>query len=161
MALKDSFTAEEWSQVLQAPMLAALAITAADPGGLWGAVKEGAAMARSLLAAKGDGSELTSEIVAAFETSEGRSAARDGVKAMLAGKKPAAAAQAAVERLGGIAGIVAAKAPGEATAFKAWLRQIAENVAEAGTEGGFLGFGGEQVSAAERQTLADLDTALA
>lgn len=161
MAVKDAFTDDEWSELLRAPMLAALAITAADPSGLWGAVKEGAAMARALLAAKGDGSDLTTEIVLAFETSEGRSAGRDGVKELLKGKKPAEAAEAAVQRLVAIAAIVAAKAPAESAAFKAWLKEIAHKVAEAATEGGFLGFGGVQVSDAERKTLAEIDTALA
>ena len=43
MSLKDSFTPEEWARVLGAPMLAGIAVTAAEPGGLWGAVKESAA----------------------------------------------------------------------------------------------------------------------
>ena len=39
-------------------------------------------------------------------------------------------------------------------------RPIAARVAEAGTEGGFLGFGGEKVSAAEKATLDRLASAL-
>ena len=52
------------------------------------------------------------------------------------------------------------KAPSEAKAFKDWLNQIANLVAEAGVEGGFLGFGGVKVSDAERATLAEISTAL-
>ena len=68
---------------------------------------------------------------------------------------------AAVTELQAVAAIVAAKAPGSAGAFKDWLKAIAGKVAEAGTEGGFLGFGGEKVSAAEKATLERLATALA
>ena len=45
-------------------------------------------------------------------------------------------------------------------AFKAWLGAIAERVAEASKEGGFLGFGGVQVSDAEKATLAEIAGAL-
>ena len=47
-----------------------------------------------------------------------------------------------------------------APAFKAWLEDMARRVAEASKEGGFLGFGGVQVSDAERATLAELSAAL-
>lgn len=49
MSIKDRFTAEEWKSIVQSPMLAGLAVTAADPGGLWGAIKEGSGVARSLV----------------------------------------------------------------------------------------------------------------
>ena len=85
---------------------------------------------------------------------------QDGVKELFKGKKPGEASQAAVARLGEVAEVVSQKAPGEAAAFKAWLREIAQKVAESGTEGGFLGFGGEKVSEEEKQTLADIDRVL-
>jgi hypothetical protein len=43
MATKSSFTAEEWGKVLASPMIAGMAITAADPSGVWGLLKEGMA----------------------------------------------------------------------------------------------------------------------
>ena len=52
------------------------------------------------------------------------------------------------------------RAPAEAGAFKDWLKQIAQKTAEASTEGGFLGFGGVQVSEAEKATLAEIASAL-
>jgi len=66
----------------------------------------------------------------------------------------------AIDSLREAAAIVNAKAPENAPAFKAWLRQIAQKAAEASTEGGFLGFGGVQVSDAEKATLAEISTAL-
>ena len=41
-----------------------------------------------------------------------------------------------------IAAILDARAPNDAAAFKVWLISVGEKVAEASTEGGFLGFGG-------------------
>jgi hypothetical protein len=56
--------------------------------------------------------------------------------------------------------VVDAKALDDAAAFKAWLRQISQHVAEASKEGGFLGIGGEQVSDAEKATLKEISGAL-
>ena len=55
----------------------------------------------------------------------------------------------------------AAKAPGDAAGFKAWLGQVGQAVADAASEGGFLGFGGVQVSEAEKATLDEIAVALA
>jgi hypothetical protein len=163
MGLKDNFTAEDWARVVGAPMLAGIAVTAAEPGGLWGAVKESAAVAGALGKAKaaGGGDPLIDEIVEAYGTPEGRDLARGVLKAEARGKKPAEVVEAAMGELSAVAALVAAKAPGSAAAFRDWLKAIAEKVAEAGTEGGFLGFGGEKVSAAEKATLDRLATALA
>jgi hypothetical protein len=48
----------------------------------------------------------------------------------------------------------------EAAEYKQWALSVAEKVAAAATEGGFLGFGGERVSAAERQIIDELRAAL-
>jgi hypothetical protein len=163
MSVKEQFTDSEWNRVIQAPMLAGIAVTAADPGGLWAAMKEGAATARSLVEAKqqSQAGTLLNEIATAFDSSEGRHSVRDGVKELLRGKKPADAAEAAVSRVGEIVSLVLAKAPAEAPNFKKYLRETAQHVAEAAKEGTFLGFGGEQISDAEKKTLADLDRVLA
>jgi hypothetical protein len=160
MALKDNFAPEEWARVVGAPMLAGIAVTAAEPGGLWGAVKESTAVAGALRHGAGSTDPLIAEIVAAYETSEGRDMARGVLKSEARGKKPAEVVDAAVAELGAVTALVAAKAPEVAPGFRAWLRDIAAKVAEAGTEGGFLGFGGEKVSAAETATLERIDTAL-
>lgn len=160
-SLKDAFAPEDWARVVGAPMLAGIAVTAADPGGIWGAVKESTAVAGALRDAGRDTENpLVAEIAAAYQTSEGRDLARGVLKAEARGKKPAEVVEAAVAELGAVAALVAAKTPEAAPGFNAWLRDIAAQVAEAGTEGGFLGFGGEKVSAAEKATLARIDAAL-
>ena len=40
MADKTSFTKDEWTLLLKSPMIAGMAITAAEPSGLWGLLKE-------------------------------------------------------------------------------------------------------------------------
>ena len=160
MAIKDSFSAAEWSRLVQSPMLASMAVTAADPSGLVGAVQEAAATSRSMLGARGQEGTLAREIVGAFEDGETRREARQEVTAMARGKRASEVSDAAVAELASVAEIVRSKAPDQAAAFADWLRELASRVAEAGTEGGFLGFGGEKVSEAEKMTLADIDAAL-
>ena len=162
MATKASFTSEEWQRLLDSPMLAAMAVTAADPSGLIGLVQEGFAASRALAEAKADAgaNELIKAVVADFETAEGRDAARDGMKARLRGSRAGDLKPKAIAALREVASLLDAKAPEDAQAFKAWLQDIARRVAEAAKEGGFLGFGGVQVSEAEKATLAEISAAL-
>ena len=158
MGVREAFAPEDWARVVGAPMLAGIAVTAAEPGGLWGAVKESVAVAGAVR--EGKGNPLIAEIASAYETAEGRELARGVLKEQARGKAPAAVVEAAVTELGAVAALVAAKAPDAAPAFRDWLKAIAAKVAEAGSEGGFLGFGGEKVSAAEKATLERIATAL-
>lgn len=162
MASKTDFTASEWSEILSSPMLAGMAVSLADPSGLWGLLQEAMASGRALLDAKNDpaSSNLVKALVADIETSEGRAAAKDALKAELSGQSPAETKRKAIAALGSVGAILEAKAPQEAVAFKAWLYHIAQKVAEAGSEGGFLGFGGVKVSDAEKATLTEIAGAL-
>lgn len=163
MSLKDNFTQEEWARVLGAPMIAGIAVTAAEPGGLWGAVKESVAVAAAIGKAKSEGGQnaLIDAVVESYGTSEGRDQARGVLKHEAAGRKPPEIVEAAIAELTEVSQLVASKTPAEAAGFKAWLGEIASKVAEAGTEGGFLGFGGEKVSAAEKATLDKIASVLA
>ncbi|MGB6755737.1 MAG: hypothetical protein WBE71_25085 [Xanthobacteraceae bacterium] len=160
MATKSSFTADEWKTILGSPVLAGMAVTLAEPSGLWGLMKEGMASGRAVMDAKNDAgaTELAKAIATEMEGSEGRGDARGGLRAELTGKTPAELKQhAALTRVGQI---VDAKTPDEAPAFKSWLTHVAEKVAEASTEDGFMGIGGVQVSDAEKASLADVARAL-
>ena len=139
MADKSSFTPEEWKVVLSSPMLAGLAVTLAEPSGLWGMLKESMASARALLTAAKDpgASELVKAVLADMETSEGRGIARDELKADLTGKSPAELKQEVIAKLTQAGQILDAKAPGESAAFKTWLKHVADQVAEAASGGDF------------------------
>jgi hypothetical protein len=89
--------------------LAALAFTSVDPGSLWGVVKDGAALALSLMAANGNGSELTCKIVAVFKAFKDYAT---NLGATLSANKPAEAAYAGARAHRPVARIVIAKAPG-------------------------------------------------
>jgi hypothetical protein len=143
-------------------MLASMAVTAAEPSGLWGMLKETFAAGGRLAKAKTDpaANELVKAVVTDFESGEGRSAARDGLQARLKGSKPGEAKEKAIDGLRQVAALLDAKAPNDAAAFKSWLQSIGQHVAEAAKEGGFLGLGGVQVSDAEKATLAEISSAL-
>jgi hypothetical protein len=161
MANKANFTPEEWTKLLESPMMAGLAITAAEPSGLWGLLKESFSGGLALLEARTSGAnELIKAIASDFGTSEGRAAVQDDVRTRLLGRKPGEIRDAAIASLREAAAVLDAKAPAEAAAVKGWLTQIAQKAAEASTEGGFLGFGGVQVSEAEKATLAEIAGAL-
>jgi hypothetical protein len=113
MANKASFTPDEWKQLLEAPMLASMAVTAAEPSGLWGMLKESFAAGGALARAKADAgtNELIKAVVTDFESAEGRGAARDGLQARLKGSKPGEAKDKAIAGLRQVAAPLDAKAP--------------------------------------------------
>ena len=162
MTTKADFTAEEWSQVTGSVMMAGMAVTLADPSGLFGLTKEGIASGSALVAAKSDpnANALIKAVVADFETSAGRSAAREFIRSTVAGKSVAEMKPALLAALNRASSILDTKASAEAPAFKAWLAQISRRVAEAAGEGGFLGFGGVRVSDAEKATLEEISKEL-
>ena len=162
MATKASFTPDEWKIILGSPMLAGMAVTLAEPSGLWGTMQEGMASGYAVLEAKRDAgaTELAKALVADMETSEGRSIARDGLKAQLTGKSPPEIKQQVIATLTQVGQVLDAKAPADAAAFKAWLKHVAEKVAEAASEGGFLGYGGVTVTDAEKATITEVARAL-
>lgn len=162
MADKTNFTKDEWALLLRSPMNAGMAITAAEPSGLFGLLKEsfagGAALARA--ATDANANPLVKAVAADFQTSDGRATAHDGLKAEFANSKPAEIKSKAITSLREVTALLAAKAPGDAAAFKNWLRQISQKTAEAASEGGGLFGGGVQVSVAERVTLNEISSAL-
>ena len=162
MANKQNFKPDEWSKILQSTMLAGIAVTAADPSGLWGALKEAFASSSALAAAKSNtsSSELIKAVIADFETKEGRASIQEALRQHLAGAKPADVVQRSLANLREVSAILDAKAPEDAAGFKTWLGAISQNVAEASSEGGFLGIGGVKVSEAEKATLAEISKAL-
>jgi hypothetical protein len=162
MADKTSFTKDEWSLLLRSPMNAGMAITAAEPSGLWGLLKESFAGSAELTHAAADpnANPLVKAVVADFTTSEGRTVARDGLKAEFANSKPAEIKTKAIDSLHQVAVILDGKAPNDAAAFKQWLREIGQKTAEAASEGGGLFGGGAQVSEAEKATLDEISSAL-
>lgn len=162
MATKSDFTPDQWRKILQSPLLVGFAVSAADPSGIIGTVQEGMASARALAAARADARAdiLIKAVVDDLLTAEGRTQAREDVRRLIQGVEMTEIKTRALEELRNTSKILDATTPLEAGPFKKWLMDIANKVAEAGTEGGLLGIGGEKVSAAERATLAEIAVAI-
>jgi len=158
MAGKADFTADEWSLLCKSPMLAGMVVVAASPSGPFGVIKEMVAMGKLVAETKAKGGDgLISAVVNEITTREGIERAKP---TEIQGKSPDQARAFALDQLKQVATLLRQKAPGDATAFSQWLQEVAERVASASKEGGFLGFGGTLVSEQEQAALRDTAAAL-
>jgi hypothetical protein len=139
-------------------MVVSMAVTAADPSGLWGILKEGLAGGWAMVEARRDSrsNELIKAVAEDFATAETRESTRTALQEKFKVGDIADIRTKAIEELRGVAALLDTKAGSEAGEFKIWLGEIAQKVAEAATEGGFLGFGGVTVSEKEKATLAEM-----
>jgi hypothetical protein len=162
MTTQQDFTPEEWLKILESTMLVGMAVSAADPNGLWGMIKEAFASKSAIGGSKSQpgSNELIKAVIAELQTREGRSIIHEALCKRVAGATPADVVQRSLDNLREVAAMLDAKAPSDAAAFKAWLSGISQKVANASKEGSFLGFGGVRVSDAEKATLADIEKAL-
>ena len=157
MTSKAAFTEEEWERVRRAPFVAGMAITIADPGGPIEVTKETMATIRSATVPPSQ-EELLAAVALDIQAlvQQKQNPARSF--------KPTSAATAGAEildELRAVDAIVAAKAsPEELGAFRTWLVTTAQAAADAAKEGGFMGFGAEQVSAGEQKMLDQIRAAL-
>lgn len=147
MTEKSAFNAEEWSKVTQGPALAALTVIAADRGGT---IRESLSLGRAYAEARRGGDGLLEEVVSSapqLDPSEVGSREQLGERAK-AGLREAV-------------GLLEQKAtPEEVEAYRRFVLDVADTVAHAHKEGGFLGIGGKEVSDSERAVLDELAATL-
>lgn len=158
MGVKETFTAEEWRTLLRAPMLVSYAVAGAAPSDEQGYIQEMSAVADAIYEggqkASPDSlvSAVVAEIVANAEDNE-----RGATEKISVGDVRGRALANSRE----VADLLQAKASAEdADTYKRWLLAVAQNVAAAAKEGGFLGFGGAQVSKSESATINEIAAAL-
>ena len=107
---------------------------------------------------EGASPELVKALVADLEAG---GASAQSTPPELQGKSPDQIKSYAIESLRRVATVVERKAkPDEAQGFKQWLVSVSQRVAEAAREGGFLGFGGTQVSEQEASVIKELSASL-
>jgi hypothetical protein len=141
MATHADFNAEEWGAVTTAPTLAAMYVSAADRGG---SVSESLAAARAYAAARAQASKgLVAEILSS-PPALNLAAAQE-------------ASQQALQKLrDAIRTLERHTGDDEVNEYKRFVYSVAEAVAQAHREGGFLGIGGQPVSAAEQKALDEI-----
>jgi hypothetical protein len=153
MTAKQDFTDEEWTRIRRAPLVAGVAIALADPGGPIELAKETMASLRSATLPPSQ-EELLASVALDVQ-------ALTQHKQNLLGDFKPKNGQQVLDELRGVNELVTAKATSEeAEAFRRWLVAAAQAAADAAKEGGFMGFGGEQVSAGEEQMLDQVRAAL-
>jgi hypothetical protein len=156
MTTKADYTPEEWTLLMQAPMLTAMNVIAASPSGPIGVVQEMMAVTKAALDAveKASGNELITAVATEFKATKGETAKPEGLKAEELKAR-------SLETSRQVAALLAQKStPEEAAAFKQWLMETAQHVAAAAKEGGFMGMGGTAVTEAETAALKEVAEAL-
>ena len=151
MTSKADFNAEEWTTVVEGPVLAGMRVVAAHRGGT---IRESLAVAKVYAAAReaqGD-SELLDALVSsppAVDSQQIRASGGD-IKS------------ASEERLREALRILGEKAtPEEVEQFKRFVMEVGEAAAKAHKEGGFIGIGGKPVSPEEQAALDEIQALLA
>jgi hypothetical protein len=150
MTRKADFNAEEWSTIADGPLYAGMRVISADRGGT---LRESLAMGRVYQEARAHHgeSELLDELIKSPPSI-------DPERVRAAGGDVAAVAS---QQLRDAIAILEAKAnPAEIDAYKRFVMTVAQAVAGAHKEGGFLGIGGKQISDAENRALDEASTAL-
>jgi hypothetical protein len=146
MATKADFNAEEWSKLVEAPLLAGLRVSGASGGGK---IREAMAVAKVYAAARkeqGD-SALLDEIVASPPGIE-EAVPSDDVSAVVS------------TRLSEALRIVGEKSPEDSDAYRTFVVTVARAAAEAHEEGGFIGIGGRKISDEEAAALNEIQAVL-
>jgi hypothetical protein len=149
MTEKAAFNAEEWSIVARAPFLTAMLVIAADRGGT---VREAMAISRAYAAERerrGEG--LLRDIIATPPAIDPATAPRTPEDLRLEAPATLREAIAILERLA---------TPDEVDEYKRFVFAVADTVARAHREGGFLGLGGTEVSEHEQAALDEIAAVL-
>jgi hypothetical protein len=142
MTTKASFNAEEWALVTTAPALAGLFVAASEPGGQ---LRESVALSRAYAEARG---KQPGELLEAILTTAPSLGPQDTPRTPEEIRDRALAdLRRAVRTLDRIA------QDDELVAYKRFVYALAEEVAHAHREGGFLGIGGKPVSPNEQAAL--------
>ena len=150
MTRKADFNAEEWSTVVNAPLYAGMRVIGAERGGT---LRESAAMGRVYQQARARHGEnqLLDELVSSppsIDPEQLRAAGGD-------------IGSVTTQQLRDALAILTAKASSaEVDDYKRFVMTVAQEVASAHKEGGFLGIGGKPISEAENQALDEISSSL-
>ena len=162
MATRTDFSAEEWSVLRTAPALVGGAMMAASPDGFFASMKEAFSMGSASFATlkQFESVTLLKEIMSDKDKLVEDMKARLGSDGTPDERRQRLHAQAIAAVKEAIAILVRKGAPEDVKAYRGWIGAVAEGVAHAASTGGFLGFGGEQVSEAEKGFMGEVAAAM-
>jgi hypothetical protein len=172
--MRQNFTDEEWTTLLQAPMQAVMAITLADkvdPISFLQELQAGIAVVGEEIKQQVATGALPESLIAEMRTADEQDPL-SGEQLLLKKEfellglmqtfKNVREGQAyAVEHLSRVSSILSAKVTGiQAEEFKRWLLSVAEKVASVQKEGGILGIGSSRISEREADMLKKISETL-
>jgi len=165
MNIQNNYSAEDWERINLLPSIVGAATACAGTNGLFGMVKESMGSVQTMLAGvklypdnqliKAVSPDMTDRKAAKQTAMAQREAFKTKMKNADIKKREDLMRLALDETMS-----VMKTLPAGIAEFKEWVQSIAQKVAEAAKEGGFLGFGGTAVSEGEQQFLNDLKLAL-
>lgn len=160
MLTKNDFGPSDWNTIRDTPYLVGLATLLAEPSGL-GTIKESIAMTMGIWQNQASEVPLIRDLTSRMEMQ----AAQESLRSRFTGSRGAPTKEAvrdlALQNAASSMTLLSGKASSEETdAYRKLLYGVAETVANASREGGFLGFGGKPVSAAEQTFLDDLQNTI-
>ncbi len=169
-SIKDNFDEQQWFLLSSTPSLIGAAMAGAAPSGIIGTVKEAVASMKGVIAGIKDypENELVQTLLERAENWDDAKERAGNYRKMALDKMdthgiktPEQLTARMLEDCREVNALLTANCSNEqAHEYKLWALSVAEKVAHAASEGGFLGFGGEQVSEPERKLLDDIKGAL-
>jgi hypothetical protein len=164
MSALTDYTQDEIEKLMAAPLLTSMYIMGASLSGPIGLVKE--MMAGVDTAMKAGKAAAPGTLLNSLFSEDNMKAQQDKMQQETkestqgAQNMDEAKAKMLVDLKSAVYFISTKGAPEEAEAFKKLMTQVAENVANAAKEGGFMGIGGTLVNDAEKQAIADITAAI-
>jgi hypothetical protein len=152
VALKGKFTADEWTKIRMVPIAASALVIGSAPSNAAGVATEVGAGMQAVVNNRGDADAASLLNVAFGEP------LTDAEKAMVTQKVPK---ERLISALREGASLVASKDPNEKAAYRQFVLSVATAVASATKEGGFFGFGGKQINAAEQAAIDEIAAVMA
>jgi hypothetical protein len=142
MTTKASFNAEDWALITTAPALAGLLVASSEPGGN---LRESVALSRAYAEARGrQPGELLEDILTTAPSLDAANRPKTPEDIRRVGLDQLRHAIRTLDRVA---------EDDELVEYKRFVYTLAEEVAQAHKEGGFLGIGGKPVSENEQQAL--------
>lgn len=161
MSQKSDFSAQEWEILRDTPHVVAMAVAVAGSSGLFGSLKEAIAPAKPIVEASKGNNTLLREICSRDEMKDAQRSLQGQFKSTDIDTLREEFRSLAMKRVRSAMDLLKQKGGDEdKKAYQDFVTEIANRVAEAAKEGGFLGFGGERISENEQAVLKDLNSAL-
>ena len=160
MVTKNDFTPADWNTLRNTQFLVGFATAMASPSGL-GTIKELFAISQGIIQNQSSEIPLIRDLTSTSEMQEAQTSLKQSLGGVQAKPTPQDLQRRALDQAqAAIACLQAQASPQETDAYRKMVYGIAEKVANAAREGGFLGLGGTLVSKEERAFLDQLRSTL-